>query len=154
RGVLNSRYVARRRVVVFSDCGIFWDIPGLRHHSPDISVIFGVRRRKDWTTFDDKTEKVRPRLIIDVTSPDTRVNDVVTKVQEYALAKVPYYVIVDVVQGREPRRLSLKSYRLVGEAYQQQALDERGYAWLEPVGLWLGIRVNPLTGGDRVVLID
>jgi hypothetical protein len=27
-------------------------------------------------------------------------------------------------------------------------------AWLEPVGLWLGVKVNPETGGDRLVLID
>src|SRR5262245_17545492 len=87
KSVLKSRYDVVRSVAVFSDCGIYWDIPGLRHHSPDLSVIFGVRRRKDWKTFDVKTEKVRPRLIVEVTSPDTRVNDVVTKVEEYARAK-------------------------------------------------------------------
>ena len=38
-------------------------------------------------------EGVRPRLIIEVSSPDSRVNDVVTKVDHYYRAGVPYYVI-------------------------------------------------------------
>jgi hypothetical protein len=96
KDVLKARHVGDRSVAVFSDCGIFWDVPGLRHHSPDLSVIFGVKRRKDWNTFDVKIEKVRPVLIIEVTSRDTRVNDVKTKVEEYARAKVPHYVIADV----------------------------------------------------------
>jgi Uma2 family endonuclease len=152
--VLKARHAGDRSVAVFSDCGIFWDIPGLRHHSPDLSVIFGVKRRKDWNTFDVKIEKVRPVLIIEVTSRDTRVNDVKTKVEEYARAKVPHYVIADVGESDGPRRLSLKRYRLKGDAYEQVPLDEHGRAWLEPVGLWLGVRVNPDTGGERVVLID
>jgi hypothetical protein len=33
-------------------------------------------------------------------------------------------------------------------------LDAHGRAWLEPVQLWLGVKVNPATGGDRLVLIE
>src|SRR5262245_61906432 len=44
--VLRARYADNSSVAVFTDCGIYWDIRGLRHHSPDISVIFGVRARK------------------------------------------------------------------------------------------------------------
>jgi len=155
RGALKVRYAPDRSVVVLSDCGIYWDIPRLRHHSPDLAVIFGVKRRKDWSTFHVKVEKVRPVLIIEVTSPDTRVNDVKTKVEEYARAKVPHYVIVDAQEKKgEKRRLSFKCYRLVGKAYEAVPLDERGRAWLEPLGVWLGVRVDAETGGDRVALID
>jgi colicin import membrane protein len=80
RTVLKNRYADDRSVAVLSDCGILWDKPGLEHHSPDLAVIFGVKRRKGWKTFHVKTEKVRPELIIEVTSPKTRVNDVETKV--------------------------------------------------------------------------
>ena len=142
-------------VAVFSDCGIYWDIPRLRHHSPDLAVIFGVKRRKDWKTFRVREEGVRPSLIVEVTSPKTRVNDVKTKVEQYARAKVPHYVIADMdeeVDGR--RRLTLIAYRLAGDAYERVPLDDRGRAWLEPVGLLLSVKVNPETGGDRVVLID
>ncbi len=149
-----ARYADDRSVVVFSDCGIYWDIPGLRHHSPDLAVIFGVKQRKDWETFDVGEEGVRPSLIIEITSPRTRVNDVKTKVTQYAQAKVPYYVIADMEKVDGRRRLKLISYRLEGESYKRVALDRRRRAWLEPVGLWLGVKVNPETGGDRVVLFD
>jgi Uma2 family endonuclease len=154
KDVLKDQYAEDRSVVIFSDCGIFWDVPRLKHHSPDLSVIFGVKRRKNWKTFHVKTEKVRPALIIEVTSPKTRVLDVETKVKQYARAQVPYYVIADAQERGEKRRLSLIAYHLKDSAYEPVGLDERGRAWLEPVKLWLGVKVNPETGGDRVALID
>ncbi len=54
---------------------------------------------------------MRPSLIIEVTSPKTRVNDVKTKVKQYAQAKVPYYVIADVEEVDGKRRLKLIAYR-------------------------------------------
>src|SRR5262249_32876327 len=145
RIVFKDRYAADRSVVVLSDCGIYWDIPGLAHHSPDLAVIFGVKRRKpkEWRTFHVKSEKARPALIVEVTSPKTRVTDVETKVQEYARARVPHSVIVDADEENDRRRLTLRAYRLKGRAYVPVPLDEHGRAWLEPVGLWLGVKVNP-----------
>jgi colicin import membrane protein len=154
KSALTSRLVVDPSAVVFYDCGIFWDIPRLRHHSPDISVIFGVQEHKDWKTFDVKIEKVRPTLIIEVTSPKTRVNDTKTKVKQYARARVPCYVIADVVEKNNQRRLRLIAYRLDGEKYVKVPLDEHGRAWLEPLKLWLGVRVHPQTGGARLVLVD
>jgi hypothetical protein len=154
RTVLKDRYAGDPSVAVLTDCGIYWDIPRLKHHSPDVAVIFGVKRRKGWRTFHVKTEKVRPALIIEVTSPNTRVNDVQAKVKQYARARVPHYVIVDADEEHEPRRLTLLAYRLKGAAYERVEPDENGRVWLEPVGLWLGVRVNPDTGGDCVALID
>jgi len=151
KDVLKDRYRDDASVVVFSDCGIFWDKPGLRRHSPDLALIFGVKRRKGWKTFHVKTEKVRPALIIEVTSPRTRVNDVETKLHEYAWAGVPYYVIADAAEGKN-RRLTLRSYRLEGETYRDVGLDEEGRAWLEPVGLWLGVTIHPETRDDRLAL--
>lgn len=46
RVVLKARYEGDPSFVVLSDCGIYWDIPGLKHHSPDLSVIFGVKSAK------------------------------------------------------------------------------------------------------------
>src|SRR5208282_975430 len=153
KDVLKDRYRDDASVVVFSDCGIFWDKPGLRHHSPDLALIFGVKRRKGWKTFHVKTEKVRPALIIEVTSPRTRVNDVETKLREYAWAGVPYYVIADAAEEKH-RRLTLRSYRLEAEAYRELGLDEGARAWLEPVGLWLGVKTDPETRDDRLALFN
>src|SRR4051794_15768354 len=148
RTVLKARYAANRSVAILSDCGIYWDQPGLEHHSPDLAVIFGVERRKGWDSFHVGKEKARPVLIIEVTSPKTRVNDVERKVQEYARAGVAYYVIADDRRKPGRRRLELISYRLEGEVYREVGLDEGGRAWLEPVQLWLGVTVNPETGED------
>jgi colicin import membrane protein len=152
--VLEDRFAGDRSVKVLSDCGIYWDKPGLKHHSPDLAVIFGVKQRKKWDTFHVKTEKVRPSLIVEVTSRSTRVNDVNTKVKEYARAEVPHYVIADARSVKKKRRLTLIPYRLDGGVYQPVPLDEQGRAWLQPVGLWLGVKTDPDTGGDRLVLID
>lgn len=158
RTVLKARYVRDRSVAIFTDLGIYWDIPGLKHHSPDLAVILGIKRRKSWRTFRVKTEKVRPSLIIEVTSPKTRTTDVETKVQEYALARVPHYVIVDVEgEGEEEgerRRITLIGYELKGKSYKRARPNALGQVWLAPVNLWLGVRVDPETGGDRVALID
>jgi Uma2 family endonuclease len=154
RDVLKDRHAGERSVAILSDCGIYWDIPGLEHHSPDLAVIFGVKQRKGWETFDVRQEKVRPVLIIEVTSPKTRVNDVKTKVQEYARAGVAYYVIANARRIRGRRRLELISYRLERGVYQKVELDDSGRAWLEPVKLWLAVTVNEETGEDRLALID
>ena len=153
KDVLKDRYRDDASVVVFSDCGIFWDKPGLQQHSPDLALIFGVKRRKGWKTFHVKTEKVRPALIIEVTSPRTRVNDIETKLREYAWAGVSYYVIADAAEEKH-RRLTLRSYRLEGEAYQELGFDEGARAWLEPIGLWLGVKTDPETRDDRLALFD
>jgi colicin import membrane protein len=100
-----------------------------------------------------KTEKVRPALIIEVTSPRTRVNDTETKLREYAWAGVPYYVIADAAEQKH-RRLTLRSYRLEGEVYRELGLDEGARAWLEPIGLWLGVNTDPETRDDRLALFD
>jgi colicin import membrane protein len=152
--VTKDRFAGDRSVKVLSDCGIYWDKPGLKHHSPDLAVIFGVKQRREWKTFHVKTEKVRPSLIVEVTSPSTRVTDVKTKVKQYARAEVPHYVIADARSVRKKRRLTLIPYRLDGGSYQPVPLDEQGRAWLEPLALWLGVKIDPDTGGDRLVLID
>lgn len=154
KAVLKDRFAHDRTFVVFSDCGIFWDRPGLKHHSPDVSVIFGVKERKDWETFHVAIEKVRPALVVEVTSPKTRENDVTTKVAQYARAGVPHYVIADTHKRDGKRRLTLIRYQLDNGTYRSMGTDANGRVWLEPVQLWLGVNVDPDTGGDRLVLID
>ncbi len=80
--------------------------------------------------------------------------DVEDKVIEYARAGAP---LRDRGCGQATgrRRLTLKAYRLEGAeaAYEPVQVNERGWAWLEPLGLWLGVKVNPDTGG-RLALFD
>ncbi|MGO9470604.1 MAG: Uma2 family endonuclease [Isosphaeraceae bacterium] len=152
--VLEARLSENPRAVVLSDTGIYWDDPKLRHHSPDIAVILGVRRQKDWESFYVALDGVRPVLIIEVTSPRTRTNDLSKKVTQYAQAGVPHYVIAVAEEGKgKRRRLKLLAYRLESGAYQPVALED-GRVWLDAVGLWLAVKVNGQTGGDRLALVD
>lgn len=135
RGLLASFPAA----VVLHDVRIAWDTPELRAHGPDLAVIFGVREQKNWSTFDVASEGTRPRLIIEVTSPETRAIDLATKLEEYDLAGVELYVIVDLVQRKGQLLPRLLGYRQTPTVYATIAPDEQGRLWLEPLNVWLGI---------------
>jgi Membrane protein involved in colicin uptake len=143
--VLRARLEAHGRAIVLSDVRVAWDVPDLRPHGPDVMVIPGLRERRDWSTFDVAEEGVRPALIIEITSPETRENDVVWKVAHYARAGVAQYVIVDNIGRRGERQLRLLDYRLVGDTYRLQPPDEREWVYLELADLWVGVE------GDHVV---
>jgi hypothetical protein len=90
-----------------------------------------------------------------VTSPDTRVNDIGPKVEFYRRAGVPQYVIADVViEDEEERRVELIDYHLVSGQYERRAPNERGWIWLEAVGLWLGLTRDRRGGYVRLACFD
>ncbi len=142
--VLRARVAAEPSAVVLHDVRIKWNVPRLRPLGPDIAVIFGVRERKNWSTFNTAAEETTPALIVEVTSPETRVLDHNHKVDAYELAKVPFYIIVDSGTRRNRFTLSLIGYQQTPDGYVEMSPDERGWLWLEPVRLWLGIRENEL----------
>ena len=146
--VLRARLEPSRRAIVLSDVRIAWDLPDLRAHGPDVMVIPGVRKRRNWSTFDAAVERARPALIIEIVSPDARENDVVIKVDHYARAGVAQYVIVDDTGRGGVRRLRLLDYRLEGTAYRLQEPDADGRVHLAIADVWLGIR------RDHVVCYD
>ncbi|MDW8231908.1 MAG: Uma2 family endonuclease [Roseiflexaceae bacterium] len=146
--VLRARLEESGAAVVLSDVRIAWDVPDLRPHGPDVMVIPGVRERQNWSTFEVAVEGARPALIIEITSPETRENDLERKVEHYARAGVAQYVIVDDLgRGRE-RRLRLLDYRLEAGEYRLSPLDATGRVHLAIANLWLGIE------GDHVVCYD
>jgi len=146
--VLRARLEPSRRAIVLSDVRIAWDLPDLRAHGPDVMVIPGVRKRRNWSTFEVAVERARPALIIEIVSPDARENDVVIKVEHYARAGVAQYVIVDDTGRGGTRRLRLLDYRLEGTAYRLQEPDADGRVHLAIADIWLGIR------RDHVVCYD
>ena len=146
--VLRARLEPSRRAIVLSDVRIAWDLPDLRAHGPDVMVIPGVRKRRNWSTFEVAVERTRPALIIEIVSPDARENDVVIKVEHYARAGVAQYVIVDDTGRGGVRRLRLLDYRLEGTAYRLQEPDADGRVHLAIADIWLGIR------RDHVVCYD
>ncbi|MGQ9893029.1 MAG: Uma2 family endonuclease [Roseiflexus sp.] len=125
--------------VVLDDVRIEWDVPDLTH-GPDLMVIFGVRERRNRSTFRVAEEGVRPSLIVEITSPETRGHDVMTKVDHYEMAGVPLYIIVDAVERRGQPGVRLIGYTLTPEGYRVLAPDDQGRLWLAPVQVWLGVR--------------
>jgi len=154
--VFGARLSSDPTAVVLADVEVFWDDPGIKQHRPDVAVIPGVRRQKNWPTFHVIKEGTRPVLIVEVVSLSTRVNDVETKVEQYARVKVAHYVIADVWESDGRRHVGLIDYRLgPGGDYERQPLDPRGRVWLDEVGgLWLGVVDNPELDGDRLGLFD
>jgi Uma2 family endonuclease len=129
------------RAMVFVDHRLLWDDPELGAHGPDVFVILDrTERVEDGGTFEVAVEGVRPVVIMEVVSPDTRRTDVVTKVEHYHRAGVPFYLIVDTTYRRGRRiRARLIAYRHTPEGYEQIPLNELGRVWLEPLQVWVGI---------------
>lgn len=148
KSVWKARYANDPSVAVISDCRVAWDVPGVRPLGPDVTVFFGVRRHIDWGTFDVAVEGVRPKLITEITSPDTRHNDLVIKVDLYYRVGVEYYVIADAVERQGQRVVTLIGYRRGEHGFERMPLDERGWLWLEAVQMWLGVE------NARLVLYD
>jgi Uma2 family endonuclease len=147
--VLEARLAGGPTAVVLDDVRIAWDVPDLEPHGPDIAVVLGVRERKNWSTFDVADEGVLPALLIEITSPSTAVLDRSVKLEEYELAGVPLYIIVDTVGRRRQPVLRLLGYTLTPDGYQQLSANEHGWLWLEPARTWLGVQGNEIVCYDE-----
>jgi Uma2 family endonuclease len=148
QNVLEARLATDPTAVVLRDVRVAWDVPDVQPLGPDIAVILGVQEQKNWSTFDAAVEGVSPALIIEVTSPETRSLDLIDKVDEYDMAGVPLYVIVDLYRRRGHTRVRLLAYHQSPDGLTPLTPDERGWFWLEPVGIWIG------TQADRAVCYD
>ena len=159
RAYLKAVSKARREdepaVVVLSDCQVDFNIPGVKPLCPDVALFSGVRRRVAWSSFNVAREGARPELVIEVTSPDTRSNDVGIKVDYYFRGRVAWYLIADVtIEDEGERRIELILYRRTGRAYRRVPADDQGRVWLESVGLWLGQTREEQGGFMRLAFYD
>jgi colicin import membrane protein len=151
QNALRTATAHRPEISVFGDLIVAWDVPGLeRGNCPDVTVVIGARRRRRRNRFVVAAERVRPELLIEVTSQSTRSVDLRDKRRAYYQAGVPFYVIVDdeAEDEDDPVQLRLLGYQRGARGYRQQRLNSQGRLRLETVGLWLGIE------GDRVVCYD
>jgi Uma2 family endonuclease len=146
--VLEDQLAGDPHAVVLHDVRTAWDTD-IEAHGPDIAVIFNVRQRRNWSTFNVAVEGTRPALIIEITSPHVRSVDLVDKLEEYEAVGIPYYVIADTFRRKGKIVRRLLGYRLTDEnGYIALRPNEYGRLWLEPVQLWLGFE------GDQLLLYD
>ncbi len=126
-----------RSIAVLSNVRVEWGQADVPPYGPDVAVIVGVREQQEWRTFDVAREGAQPALIVEITSPSTATADCSTKRDDYERAGVQTYVVVDAVgRRRQPR---LIGYQLGDTGFDVMQPDARGWLWLAPVRVWLGI---------------
>lgn len=140
--VFNEHVRENAGAVVLHDVRVAWDVAGLRPNGPDITVFFGVQQQQNWATFDCAIEGVRPALVVEVTSPDTRHQDLGDKLEIYEEAGVGQYLIIDTRHIKGQDRLRLYCYHQGVHGFQQCQQNEQGYFWLEALALWVGIEAQ------------
>jgi hypothetical protein len=87
-------------------------------------------------------------LIIEITSPETASIARSNKLEEYDLAGVPLYVVVDAVQLRKEPTLRLLAYTQTPTGYHVLPPNEHGWIWLAPARTWLGVTNQELVCYD------
>jgi hypothetical protein len=140
--------------VVLWKCRVDWNLPGVRPLGSDIAVFLGVKRSRDWSTFSVAKERARPALVVEVTNPNTRQNDLGPKVDYYHRAGVPLYLIADVPERTPERRITLIGYRHAPRGYVRVAPDEKGLIDLEPVRLCVGVTRHHRGAYHRLACYD
>ncbi len=135
---LSIHYQSRADVAVLFDCGVDWDIPGLKPLTPDNTVIFGVQAWRREAVYLVKQEGGRTVLVMEVTSPSTYRNDINKKPALYHRAGVDCFVTVNRgPKGTDPVRLHVRHWSPTRWIDVQP--DAQGRYDLGPVGLRIGI---------------
>jgi hypothetical protein len=69
---------------------------------------------------------------------------------------VPLDIIADVLkEDEETRHVELIGYRYAPDAYERIVPDARGWIWLDPLGIWLGVVKDSHLGNcDRLACFD
>ncbi len=94
-------------------------------------------------------------LVVEITSPSTRENDLGIKVRFYHRARVPLYVIADATEDPGGgRRLKLIAYRYAAAGYRKVKPDARGRIPLRALRLLLGVVRDAQTDCDRLACFD
>ncbi len=122
---------------------------------PDIAVFHDMEDYQDWATLDVGAEGMTPDLVVEVTSPGTRQNDLESKFDYYNRGtRAAVRDRQRAQDDKHERRLSLMAFRWTRGGYQRIAPDHRGWIWLEPVRLWLGVAQGPRPGFERVACFN
>jgi len=126
--------------VVLSDYGLDLNLPDIEPVCPDLMIILGLRERKrPGGIYYIADEGVIPVLVGEITSPETRSNDLGIKVDYYYQAGIPWYIIVDHKDLEKKGLIKLLGYRHEPGGYAEMTPNEKGWLWIEPVKHWLGV---------------
>ena len=74
KDVFKAQLADEPKKAVISDCRVDWNLPE-SGPGPGRGGVRGIKRHRDWSTFDVNGEGARPLLVVEVTSPNTRQNE-------------------------------------------------------------------------------
>jgi hypothetical protein len=93
-------------------------------------------------------------VVIEVTSPETRSNDLLEKVAIYEQAGVEHYIIIDSRSWKGREQFYLHSYQLGPTGYRLSDLDDLGRVRIGALDVWLGIEETHIccynADGERI----
>jgi len=152
--VFKNRFADEPRRVVLADMRHELD-PDPNNHvglGPDVAVILDAPKpHRNLGTYKVGVHGPTPDLVIEIVSPDTRVNDFGPKVQEYFDAGIPNYVIIDCRASDTWWHLSIIPFRRGSRKYEPRPLDAQGrYPLPEPYRILLGEREGRVVCWDAV----
>ncbi len=155
-----KQWAARREgALVLADHRVDWETPGLRPLGPDVVVFDELREKWDVNrgTLPVKTFGARTLLVVEVTSPNTRPNDLGIKVEFYHRVGALFYAIVDRHETRRGVDVRLLGYRAdpaTPDRFVEVEPNDQGRLWLDMVRLWLGLENDQAVlyeeNGDRI----
>ncbi len=147
--MLRGHYEADPTVAVFRDLVFEWDHPAVKSYAPDIAVVPNVRDRDaNRGQFVVADEGTRPSLVIEIVSRNSREEDRVNKVRNYALVGIREYVYIDIRMRRNELVGELVGFRLQDNQYLPILPDEDDALYLESLNVRIGLE------GNRIWLED
>ncbi|MEM7532825.1 MAG: Uma2 family endonuclease [Chloroflexota bacterium] len=143
RGVFSADVLHMPPPTVYREVRMDFDLPNTSPYLPDIAVIYGVNDpERPRSTFSVREEGTMPSLVVEATSPSTRHADFDGKLQGYAQAGVPYYVIIDTLYDDITGDIDYRQiigYELTPNGYIEMQPNHQGWLWLDPVEMWIGL---------------
>lgn len=138
--MLRAKFADENDVAVFRNLVFIWSHPEVGDYAPDVAVVRNVRNREaNRTHFAVAEEGTYPSLVIEVVSRNSRKDDRVNKVKDYALVGVQEYVYIDKLTRRRETVWELVGYRFNNGATTPMLPDEDGALYLESVNMRIGI---------------
>lgn len=132
----------RKKSLVLIDHRVDWQEPGVLPHGPDVTAFDNLIEPWDVSRGTFKVHDMGAAVLlgVEVTSPATWKNDVGIKIEEYHLARIPYYVVVDLMPTRNGQDLpTVTGYRNTPEGFVPIASDPLRGIWIPTVGI--GFRI-------------
>jgi Uma2 family endonuclease len=158
--VMLSTYLGPRNWLILRDVLVLWGIRGLLPKGPDIAAIPNGHPALTAKSYRVGRDGPRPAFVIEVTSTETREDDLQVKPLHYAAAGVQEFLIIDILnKATEPWELI--GYRLDnGPYYRRLPADTEGGITFTTVGLRFvainrtRLEVYDSTTGERLLTSD